>query len=203
VPFEILTKYSYVIPTDDGDLEEGKRLYNFVWYTNLPEGSPEFRRTMTDKDGKLHHGTVPRGSVRANVWESQLQLAKRTMPPFLAAVVENTPVPFVTKVHNASSTEAVFFDDKVFVVGDALFALRPHIGEATNQAAYHCVLMEEVIEGRLSPTQWQHQVLRWGHAKQMLSIAFGTLALGTKVELARAAFQYLFLLVRQRLGYIV
>ncbi|KAF2655022.1 FAD/NAD(P)-binding domain-containing protein [Lophiostoma macrostomum CBS 122681] len=191
----------YVIPTDDGDLEEGKRLYNFVWYTNLPEDSPQYNRTMTDKDGKLHHGTVPRGSVRPDVWEVQRQVAKRTMPPFLATVVENTPAPFVTKVHNASSTKAVFFHDKLFIVGDALFGLRPHIGEATNQAAYHCELMEEVVQGKLAPIQWEHQVLRWGHAKQMLSIAFGALALGTKVELAYAGLQYLFLLIRQRLGY--
>lgn len=48
---------AYLIPGENGTLEPGKRMINFVYYKNThPKGmtdrSPEFRELMTDIDGK-------------------------------------------------------------------------------------------------------------------------------------------------------
>ncbi|KAL1611925.1 hypothetical protein SLS60_000148 [Paraconiothyrium brasiliense] len=123
----------YVIPTDDGDMEVGKRMYNFVWYVTASKGSKELHDIMTDVDGHLHQGTVPRGLVRSAVWDEQRAKSVAQMPPCIAHLLEKTEKPFVSKIYDITSSKGVFHDGKVFLVGDALATFRPHIGLSTNQ----------------------------------------------------------------------
>ena len=59
-------------------------------------------------------------------------------------MLEKTKSPFVTKVYDISSTKASFYGGKVFLVGDALFTLRPNVGMGTTHAAYDCEMLEQV-----------------------------------------------------------
>jgi 2-polyprenyl-6-methoxyphenol hydroxylase-like FAD-dependent oxidoreductase len=188
-----------VIPTDDGDLEAGHRLLNWVWYYHLAEDSPELAEAMTDVNGKRHYGTVPRGQISPTAWAKQKALGLSTMPAPIAELIEKTETPFVTRINDIVSTNGSFFNGKLFLVGDALAAFRPHVALSTNQAALHARLLEEVLEGKLKPADWSRQTLRWGRATWMLSIVTGTLGLGSRLALAWAIIKYICLIIGQKL----
>jgi hypothetical protein len=78
---------------------------------------------FTDTQGTLHQGTVPRGLVRSEAWEQQKKLAEKVLPEGLATIVKSTRAPFITKVYDVTSTKATFFDDKLFLMGDAQITL--------------------------------------------------------------------------------
>ncbi|KAF3052059.1 hypothetical protein E8E11_006524 [Didymella keratinophila] len=112
---------------------------------------------FTDKNGALHHCTVPHGLVRPDIWEGQKNLAHSRLPPGLAAIVSSSKAPFVTKVYDVISTKASFFGDKVFFVGDAQTTLRPNAGMGTTHATNDCNKLEKVIEENATPEQRERQ----------------------------------------------
>jgi 2-polyprenyl-6-methoxyphenol hydroxylase-like FAD-dependent oxidoreductase len=197
----LLTSFiSYTIPTDEGDLSEGHRLHNWIWYSNLPPDSPTMKELFTDTQGKLHQGTVPRGLIKAEAWEMQKKVADEVLPEGIAAIVKGTPSPFVTKVYDVTSPQATFFDGKLFLVGDAQTTLRPNIGMSTTHAAFDCNELEKVIEGALTPAQWEKSVLRWVAAKRRFAEAVSAYGLGSKLSVLWYALCWVGILVGQKIG---
>lgn len=117
-------------------------MHNWLWYITLPEGSAEYTEVMTDVNGKIHSGTVPRGLIRSAPWENLRSIGSSKCPPGIVAMLEKTKSPFVTKVYDVTSTKASFHEGKVFLVGDAPFTLRPNVGMSTTHAAYDCEMLE-------------------------------------------------------------
>ncbi|KAL9116206.1 MAG: hypothetical protein Q9227_000577 [Pyrenula ochraceoflavens] len=193
---------AYTVPTDNGDLDPGKRIHNWIWYNNLPADSNGLAEVMTDSNGRLHYGTVPRSLVRPELWEKQKALAATSLPPGLAAILHQTRAPFVTKIFDVASPNAVFCNGKVFIVGDALFTIRPNVGLSTNQAAYHCRLMEKVVQGEMTAEAWNRAVLRYGNTQSRWAFVVTSYALGTKFELARSACSWLLYTLGQKLGIV-
>lgn len=155
---------------------------------------------LTDSNGKLHHGTVPRGLVRPELWKKQKELAKRMLPAGLAAIVQRTKAPFVTKIYDAASAKACFFNGTVFLVGDAQITLRPNIGMGATHAANDCNELEKVILGTITPEQWERAVLRWGAAQRRFAMMISAWVLGTKLSVLWAGLCWLGLLLGQRVG---
>lgn len=155
---------------------------------------------FTDAQGKLHQSTVPRGLVRPEMWEQQKKLAEEVLPEGIAAIVKSTSSPFVTKVYDATSTKATFFDGKLFLVGDAQTTLRPNIGMSTTHAAYDCNELEKVIEGKITPDQWERSVFRWVAAKRRFAMAISAYGLSTKLDSLWNALCWVGLLVGQKIG---
>jgi len=199
--FEIMNE-SYVIiysiPTDEGDFRAGKRLHNWVWYSNMAEGSPETKNMFTDVKGVEHRGTVPRDLARPEVWEKQKAAAK--MSEGLASIMDKTSSPFLTKCSEVNVPRAQFFGGKMFLVGDAQTTLRPNVGMGSAHAAYDCNALEQVVVGKKTPEQWEKMVLRWSAAKQKYAQAIACYGLGTKLQTLWHALGWLLLLVRQKLG---
>lgn len=167
-----------------------------------PEGSTDLQDIMTDVNGTTHYGTVPRELIRPEVWEKQRNIGMSILPACLASLVEHTEAPFVTKIHNVASTKGVFFGGKLLLTGDALAGFRPHPGESTNQAAYHCQLLEGVIQGKITTGQWERAALRFAHKTELWSIVLGSFGLGLKFALLRSLCKYILLLARQALGFV-
>ncbi|KAF2119759.1 hypothetical protein BDV96DRAFT_568167 [Lophiotrema nucula] len=193
----------YVIPTDDGDLTPGNRLINWVWYTPLLRDSEKLSNAMTDINGTRHLGTVPRGLVHPNVWERQQALASSVCPPCISALLNSTQRPFVTMVEDVVKppSQAVFYGNKVFMVGDALNAPRPNIGVSTSQAAYQCLQLEKVIRGTISAKEWEKRVLRYSNAKRLFGVLYAELWIGSWAGFIWVLCKYIMFFVRQRFGF--
>lgn len=155
---------------------------------------------FTDINGEIHKGTVPRGLVKPEAWEKQRALAKEVLPEGLAAIVQGTTSPFLTKVYDVMSTKASFFSGKLFLVGDAQTTLRPNVGMSTTHAAYDCNELEKIIEGQSTPEQWERAVLKWAAAQRRFAMTISSYGLGTKLNVLWNAICWLSLLVAQKVG---
>ncbi|CZR59540.1 related to 2-polyprenyl-6-methoxyphenol hydroxylase and related FAD-dependent oxidoreductases [Phialocephala subalpina] len=141
---------SYLIPGENGSLEPGKRLINWVWYCNYPADSPEYKDLMTDSDGHFHHTTMPVGKIQDQLWTQQKEHAKDVLPAAFSELVCATKMPFVQAITDVISPQASFFNKKLLLVGDAVAGFRPHTAASTSQAAYHALLVEQMMKGEIS-----------------------------------------------------
>ncbi|KAH7065854.1 monooxygenase [Paraphoma chrysanthemicola] len=169
---------AYLIPGEHGTLEPGKRLINFVYYTNLPsasleEPSPEFRELMTDIDGNYHRITMPPGKTDPQAWEKQRKIAKDVLPPQFAELVRTTKKPFVQAITDVLSPTNEFLSGRVILIGDALSGFRPHTVASTSQACFDAMILADMIEGKVSRKEWKRETLGYARTVQRRGVDMG------------------------------
>jgi 2,6-dihydroxypyridine 3-monooxygenase len=132
----------YPIPNVDGAIEPGRRLLNFVWYRNYPGAALD--ELMTDRDGVRRDTTLPPGTVDpVHVTEMRAFATSHLAPP-LATVVLGADEPFVQAVFDIEVPRMAF--DRTCLIGDAAFALRPHVAAGTAKAASDAWALAEALE---------------------------------------------------------
>ncbi|KAI0022610.1 FAD/NAD(P)-binding domain-containing protein [Xylariomycetidae sp. FL0641] len=157
----------YTIPGPNGTLEPGKRLLNFLWYTN--ETPEALEAIMTGKEGHHYRNIVPSGCVRPEIWSSRLEHAQGIpLPQAFLEVIMKIRQPFIQRITEFCSPKATFEDGKVLIIGDALSLFRPHTAFSCTQAAFHTSMVEAYIGGKVSLEQYEENVLRYSylHYKQ-------------------------------------
>lgn len=164
---------AYLIPGENGTLEPGKRLMNWVWYRNYEEDSAELVNLMTDKDGSRHHVTLPVNSMKEEVWTKQKQDAKEILPPQFAELVNKTIHPFVQAITDNISSENEFCDGKVLLVGDSLAGFRPHTAASTGQAAFDALTLGEWLDGKIDREEYNSRVLEYAKEVQRHGVMLG------------------------------
>ncbi|KAI8952430.1 hypothetical protein F4801DRAFT_230876 [Xylaria longipes] len=167
---QILT---YLIPGQDGTVEPGKRLINFVYYTNFPEGSEELEEIMTDCNGRRRAITMPPGMTDPKAWEKQRKLARERLPPQFAEIVCGTNKPFVQAVTDVLSLEHEYCGGKVVLIGDALAGFRPHTVASTSQAAFDAMIFADYVAGKVSREEWKRQTLGFARYIQKRGVDMG------------------------------
>jgi 2,6-dihydroxypyridine 3-monooxygenase len=134
----------YPIPNPAGWTMEGPRpLLNFVWYRNYAEGEA-LEGLMTDFTGARHEITLPPGTVRTEHVEEMRAFARANLAPQIAEVVESAGQPFVQVIFDIEVPQMAF--GRVCLIGDAAFALRPHIAAGTAKAAADAWALAETLE---------------------------------------------------------
>jgi 2-polyprenyl-6-methoxyphenol hydroxylase-like FAD-dependent oxidoreductase len=169
---------AYLIPGKNGTLEPGKRLINFVYYTNVPspsltDPSPEFRELMTDVDGQYHHITMPPGKMDPKAWEKQRSIAREKLPPQFAEIVCGTKAPFVQAITDVLSPTNEFMNGRVILIGDALAGFRPHTVASTSQACFDAMTLADMIQGKISRKQWKKETLGYARTIQKRGVDMG------------------------------
>ncbi len=122
----------YPIPGIGGELDRGRRLLNFVWYRNVPEG-PELSEMLTDKRGFEATVSVHPGGVQDRYVAELKQRAVADLPPAAAELVVSTEHPYIQPVLDIAVPQMAF--NRVALLGDAAFAARPHAAAGTAKAA--------------------------------------------------------------------
>jgi 2-polyprenyl-6-methoxyphenol hydroxylase-like FAD-dependent oxidoreductase len=164
---------AYLIPGENGTVEPGQRLINFVYYTNFPEGSPELEELMTDKDGKRRFITMPPGMIDPKAWEKQRQIAKERLAPQFAEIVCGTTKPFVQAVTNVLSPKNEYMNGKLVLIGDSLAGFRPHTVASTSQAAFDAMIFADYIEGKVSKEDWKKETMGFARYIQKRGVDMG------------------------------
>ncbi|KAK5111450.1 hypothetical protein LTR62_004902 [Meristemomyces frigidus] len=163
----------YLIPGRDGTLEPGKRLFNWVWYVNYLEGSPELEDLMTGTDGKRHAITLPVGTMKESVLKQQKAYAAKILPPQYAEAVQKTKQPFVQAITDVISPQNSHMDGKVLLVGDALAGFRPHTAASTGQAAYDALTFGKWMKGEISAKTYNEDVTDFAWRVQRHGVRLG------------------------------
>ena len=128
---------------------------------------------MTDTDGHLHRNTLPVGKMRPAVWMRVQTLAKELLnAPFLE-LVNKTSKPFVSSVSDCAAPRALFYDDRLLLVGEALTLYRPHTGTNFNQSASDCLQLSRVLRGEITIQRWEEEILRSRMTARLMAIAYG------------------------------
>lgn len=118
---------TYEIPAPDLAAE---RSINWVWYRNLDE--PDLDDVLTDPTGIRHDLSLAPGQVRP-AHRDALVAAAADLPPPFTALVRATPEPFLQVVVDLEVPRMVH--GRICLLGDAAFALRPHVAVGTAKAA--------------------------------------------------------------------
>ncbi len=132
----------YLIPGPSGELAQGERLLNWVWYWNVPEGDA-LRGVLTDRDGKAHDYSVPQGRVREDLTEHQKAIAGEVLPDAFGRLVAETDEPFVQVIHDLAVPRMAF--GRACLVGDAAFVPRPHTAASTAKAVTNATALAESL----------------------------------------------------------
>jgi 2,6-dihydroxypyridine 3-monooxygenase len=122
----------YTIPGMDGELADGERLLNYVWYRNVAAG-PELHELTTDVRGIECPVSVPPGAVQRRYVDELRSAAPDALAPAFAEVVRRTAQPYVQVVCDTRIPGMA--TGRVAIIGDAAFAARPHAAAGTAKAA--------------------------------------------------------------------
>lgn len=132
----------YPIPGSGSRVDRGHRLWNFVWYRNVEQGTP-FEGLMTDRDGYPHSASLRPGRVQDRYVRELKALAAATLPREIAFVVTATEQPFLQAIVDVESPAMAV--GRVCLLGDAAFAARPHAAAGTAKAAENAWTLAEAI----------------------------------------------------------
>ena len=122
----------YPIPGPDGSCADGERLINIVWYVNVAAGR-ELDRLMTGRDGLRRAVSLPPGAARDDAVDQMRDAAAVSLAGPIAEAVTTIPEPFVQAIYDIEVPRMVH--DRVCLIGDAAFAVRPHAAAGTAKAA--------------------------------------------------------------------
>lgn len=164
---------AYIIPGENGTLEPGKRLTNWVWYRNFKEDGPELQDLMTGKDGSRHRITLPLDQMKDDVWTRQKQDAREALPPQFAELVNKTVHPFVQAITDNISPTNEFCGGKLLLVGDALAGYRPHTAASTSQAAFDALTLGEWLAGDIDREEYTIRVMKRAREGQKHGVELG------------------------------
>jgi 2,6-dihydroxypyridine 3-monooxygenase len=107
-------------------------LCNWLWYQNVAPGD-HLTDLLTDRHGSRAELTVPPGSIQTKHLEALHSAADAELPSAIAELVQRTAEPFVQVIVDLEVPQMAF--GRSCLIGDAAFALRPHIGAGTARAA--------------------------------------------------------------------
>ncbi len=164
----------YLIPGESGELAEGKRRLNWVWYWNIPEN--ELRSALTDKTGVFRDYSVPQGAVPEEFIEKQRIIAKDFLPEAFQHLFDCTKEPFIQPIYDLSVLQMAF--GRVCLIGDAAFVPRPHTAASTSKAANNAMTLAQAISNYETDVvstlkKWQLSQIELGNYLRELGTSLG------------------------------
>lgn len=177
----------YTIPGPEGEVEEGRRRLNWVWYWNTPEGEP-LRKVMTGLGARQWAHSVPQGQVRPELFERQKEHARQKLPGIFQRLIEATEEPFIQPIVDLGVDRMVF--GRVALIGDAAFTPRPHTAASTSKAIINATSLALMLDKH--PGDRCGALARWEKAQLRLGDQLHSHGrrLGAQSCLGHAAFKW-------------
>lgn len=134
----------YFIPGPDGT-DPGQRRLNWVWYRTADQKRLE--RILLDHNDTQHTGSLPPGTMSADIENEMRVTASRRLPRLCAALVEATTAPFVQAITDGHVQR--MRNGPVLLAGDAAFVVRPHTAASTEKAAADALTLTAALANRV------------------------------------------------------
>jgi 2,6-dihydroxypyridine 3-monooxygenase len=135
---------AYPIPSDECQPGAAGEAINWLWYRNVAAGE-ELGALLTDRRGVRRSVSVPPGFVQERHLDELGSTARDALPAAFAELIARTPEPFVQAVFDIEVPRMAF--GRICLIGDAAFALRPHIAAGTAKAAEDAWRLGEAMAG--------------------------------------------------------
>ena len=132
----------YPVAGPGNDLGVGRRSWNIVWYRPA-EGAEALQRLLTDDTGKLHELSIPPPLIARGVVAEMREAAERLLPSQFRGAMRLIEQPFLQPIYDLESPQMAF--DRVALVGDAAFVVRPHVGGGVVKAAQDAIALAAAL----------------------------------------------------------
>ena len=129
-PYQHSHILSYMVPGINGELQKGRRLFNWVWYVN--KSKEQLDKVLTDKNNLKRKYAVPPTFLSDDSLKDLHELANRELPKILKDRVLQTENPFVQVIVDLLTPK--MYQGRVAVLGDAASVVRPHTASGTAKA---------------------------------------------------------------------
>lgn len=130
---------------------------------------------LTDKDNNQHRTSLPKGSMRAEIWAQQLSHAKNqppTSPP--RASEQNHLAPRHARLHGLRAAGRTLPRSRVPRRRRAVSAAAEHTGQGTNFAAMEAMMLAQVFAGEMGPGEWNRRVVEASLKEQARAVSFAS-----------------------------
>lgn len=135
----------YVVAGPNGEMERGKRRYNWVWYRPAP-GVEALTEILTDTAGKVHPFSLAQGAVSPAARAALQRDAANLLPPAFAQAVAAARDPFVQAIFDYEAPQMA--NGRIALLGDAAFVVRPHTAMGVAKAAGDAITLSRVLASR-------------------------------------------------------
>ena len=165
---------AYFIPGPDGAVTVGSRRLNWVWYVHVSRA--DLAHTLTDKSGVQHRSSLPRGTTPDRAIADLRARALREIHPKMAALVSETPDPFLQTILDVTVPKTLF--GRILLTGDAAFVVRPHTAGGTAKAAYEASVLARALQSAranvdVALQSTERLQLEYGNALYQYGLALG------------------------------
>jgi 2-polyprenyl-6-methoxyphenol hydroxylase-like FAD-dependent oxidoreductase len=127
--------FLYPLPGSDGSTARGERLIN--WGCYLPVAAEKLSDFLVDREGHHHDGTIPPGRMRPEEERRLKMLARESLPPYYADVIDSTPDTFAQAVLSVEVPD--YHVGRVCLTGDAGTVAPPFTGSGIFKAATNAI----------------------------------------------------------------
>ena len=152
----------YLLPTEDGDTEPGRRLVNWAIYDTVP--TAELGPLFGSDDRSALRSIVP-GQASPAQRAYIRSLVAEQLPVFLEQIVAATAEPFCQPIHDLTVTS--YATGTVAQVGDAGTVARPHagagVGKALDDAFALVDALDAATDARAALAAYDSERLRVGN----------------------------------------
>ena len=161
----LMDKFAFCIPPHEqmlgypvagphGEVHEGRRRYNFVWYRPA-DTQAELPRLMTGIDGKVYLDGIAPHLLAPAIIAQMRAAAARLLTKEFAEITTATPQPLIQPIFDLTSPRMSF--GPVALMGDASFVARPHCGMGVTKAVSDaCQLVDSLAAHVDISTALQH-----------------------------------------------
>ncbi|MDF0488349.1 FAD-dependent monooxygenase [Sphingomonas sp. H39-1-10] len=119
----------YVVPGPAGELDIGRRRYNWVWYRR----ADDLAATLTDRAGRAHPFSLAPGQLTDEARARLRQDSATLLPPQFRTALLAEPNPFVQAIFDYEAPQMI--RGRLALVGDSAFVARPHTAMGVAKAA--------------------------------------------------------------------
>ena len=166
---------SYMVADEQGNVSEGKRRYNWVWYRNANE-SRALPQILRDRDGRQGSMGVAPGRLAPAVELELRSCAAAVLPSPFRELVATTAEPFVQAIVDLAVPRMV--RGRVILLGDSASIPRPHTAASTAKAAGNALaLATELVrvdhDVKNALARWEPEQLLRGHELRGMGQSLG------------------------------
>lgn len=165
----------YFVPSQDGRLDKGHRIFN--WAAYLPLSEAELPGFMVDREGIYHPGSIPPGKMRLEEEDRLKQLLCENLPTCYGDIVARTRDTHVQLIYTAHLP--AYHHARIALIGDAGMVVQPFTGSGVFKG-YHNV--KDLLEAFHGHETIDDALRHWGTGQVRLGNRL--LALGEQMEQA-------------------
>ena len=153
----------YLVAGANDALTPGQRYYNWGWYRTADAN--KLRDSLTDANGKHYPLGIPHTLIRDDVIAAMRDEAEAYLAPQAQAVIAATKQPFIQGMYDFGVSSMHY--SRAFLIGDAAFTARPHVGLGVSKAADDASKLATALSAsdqHRALNEWNEQRLRFGKA---------------------------------------